>query len=75
MDFGRVTVNMTTDEAIAMRVLLDRDEAKPYIRVKGELNGEPYSYTKCPVCGEVITEGSAFCRHCGQRIDSENEAL
>ena len=75
MKFSHVQIDMTIDEAKRVQNLLERDNAKPFIRVKTKIGENDYQYDKCPVCDEPLVMGANFCMVCGQRIDTENIAL
>lgn len=76
MDFGKVNVTMSTDEAIRIKNLLNRDEERAVIKVNGTYeNGKPFSFFRCPVCESVILDGAKFCSKCGQKVDTENYAF
>ena len=70
--FTKVRVDMTIDEINKVSGLLERDVAKPCIRVKTKIGKKDFQYDKCPVCDEVVVSGADFCTKCGQRLDKEN---
>lgn len=67
---GTMSVNITLEKANYLNALERRDKAMPATRCKGEKG-----YYKCPVCEEVLGNEERFCKACGQRIDTKNEAL
>lgn len=76
MEFGKVSVTMSAEEALRIKALIDKADAKAVIEVKGITDkGEHFSFYRCPVCESVVLESHKFCGHCGQRVDTENIAF
>ena len=59
-----------------MKVLIERDKAKPLIKsdIIVRMDGKPHG--KCPVCDmPILFTTFKFCPACGQRIDQTAWAL
>lgn len=72
---GTMNIAMTLEKANYYNVLEKRDKAMPAVKGAYTFEGTEHKYYKCPVCGEYLYAEDFFCRSCGQRIDTENNAL
>ena len=75
MNFSGVRLDMSFKEAKELDAILARDKAKPARKEDGAYNDTSWTMYFCPTCNSIIYKEDKFCKYCGQRIDTENDAL
>lgn len=77
MDFGRLQVNMSFEEAKRVKALLMRDESMPVVdRFFTDNEGKEWHRDYCPACDSPLgINDDEFCGKCGQRVDRSTKAL
>ena len=68
---GMTEIKISVDDINHLNELIDRDEPKPIV-IKTYSDS---TFECCPKCGICVGKNYKFCSNCGQRLDTETEAL
>lgn len=70
---GKMTVELTLEDANYVNELIERDKAKPMRSLYFPITEQTLDV--CPMCEKVLNKAMPFCGTCGQRIDLDNYEL